>query len=164
MSKLVSPEGKILIPGVNDLIAPLTDDEQKKFNDIHFKIEDIHGAIGGDQTLTSDPVKTLMGRMRELKELRINPGIIAHHFQGNPSLSLHGIEGAFCTYHCNESGSFLTNQPLLGPKLSFPARSRASSRSAWSPTLVSRTRPSWSSNTSTRSSRRSAPRIDVRLT
>lgn len=66
VSKLVSAEGKILIPGVNDLIAPLTDDEVKKFNDIHFKIEDIHNAIGGDQTLSSDPVKTLMGRMRKL--------------------------------------------------------------------------------------------------
>jgi Cys-Gly metallodipeptidase DUG1 len=67
VSKLVSPEGKILIPGVNDLIAPLTEDEKKKFQDIHFKIEDIQGAIGGDQTLTSDPVKTLMGRMRKSK-------------------------------------------------------------------------------------------------
>lgn len=64
MSKLVSPEGKILVPGVNDLIAPLSEDEKKKFQDIHFKIEDIQGAIGGDQTLTSDPVQTLMGRMR----------------------------------------------------------------------------------------------------
>jgi Cys-Gly metallodipeptidase DUG1 len=66
VSKLVSPEGKILIPGVNDLIAPLTDDEKKKFQDIHFKITDIQNAIGGDQTLSDDPVATLMGRMSEL--------------------------------------------------------------------------------------------------
>lgn len=65
MSKLVSPEGKILIPGVNDLIAPVTDDEKKKFEDIHFKITDIQGAIGGDQTLSDDPVATLMGRMSQ---------------------------------------------------------------------------------------------------
>jgi hypothetical protein len=63
VSKLVSPEGKILIPGVNDLIAPVTDDERKKFEEIHFKITDIQGAIGGDQTLSDDPVATLMGRM-----------------------------------------------------------------------------------------------------
>jgi Cys-Gly metallodipeptidase DUG1 len=66
VSKLVSPEGKILIPGVNDLIAPVTDDERKKFEDIHFKITDIQGAIGGDQTLSDDPVATLMGRMSKV--------------------------------------------------------------------------------------------------
>jgi len=77
MSKLVSPDGKILIPGINEMIAPVTQDEQEKFEAIHFEMKDIHDAIGGDQTFTSDTVKTLMGRMR------------------NPSLSLHGIEGAF---------------------------------------------------------------------
>lgn len=78
MSKLVSPEGKILVPGLQDLVAPITDDERKKFEAIHFGVQDIHAAVGGDQTLTDDKVTTLMGRMR------------------NPSLSLHGIEGAFC--------------------------------------------------------------------
>ena len=71
VSKLVSPEGKILIPGVNDLIAPLTDDEKKKFQDIHFKITDIQNAIGGDQTLSDDPVTTLMGRMSKLLVTRL---------------------------------------------------------------------------------------------
>lgn len=78
MSKLVSPEGKILVPGVNDLIAPVTEAERQKFEAINFGVSDIHAAVGGDQTLTDDKVTTLMGRMR------------------NPSLSLHGIEGAFC--------------------------------------------------------------------
>jgi len=77
MSKLVSPEGQILIPGVKEMIAPVTEDEQKKFEAIHFEMSDIHSAVGGDVTLSNDTVKTLMGRMR------------------NPSLSLHGIEGAF---------------------------------------------------------------------
>ena len=78
MSKLVAPDGTILIPGIKDLVAPVTDDECQKFEAIHFGVQDIHAAVGGDQTLTSDKVTTLMGRMR------------------NPSLSLHGIEGAFC--------------------------------------------------------------------
>lgn len=77
MSKLVAPDGTILIPGIKDLVAPVTDEERQKFEAIHFGVEDIHAAVGGDQTLTSDKVTTLMGRMR------------------NPSLSLHGIEGAF---------------------------------------------------------------------
>lgn len=77
MSKLVTPQGEILVPGIKELIAPVTADEQSKFEKIHFAISDIQGAVGGDQTLSDDTVKTLMGRMR------------------NPSLSLHGIEGAF---------------------------------------------------------------------
>ncbi|RSH87405.1 hypothetical protein EHS25_003315 [Saitozyma podzolica] len=77
MSKLVSPTGEILIPGVKEQIAPVTEDERKKFEAIHFEMKDIHGAVGGDQTISEDTVTTLMGRMR------------------NPSLSLHGIEGAF---------------------------------------------------------------------
>ncbi|OCF42891.1 glutamate carboxypeptidase [Kwoniella heveanensis CBS 569] len=77
MSKLVTPAGEILIPGVKEMIAPLTDDEKAKFEAIHFQMQDIHDAVGGDVTISNDTVKTLMGRMR------------------NPSLSLHGIEGAF---------------------------------------------------------------------
>jgi Cys-Gly metallodipeptidase DUG1 len=65
VSKLVSPEGEILVPGVKDLIAPVTEDEQKKFEAIHFEMNDIHGAVGGDQTISDDTVKTLMGRMSE---------------------------------------------------------------------------------------------------
>ncbi|TXT07163.1 hypothetical protein VHUM_03333 [Vanrija humicola] len=77
MSKLVSPSGEILIPGIKELIAPVTADEQSKFEKIHFSLSDIEGAVGAQTTLSNDTVKTLMGRMR------------------NPSLSLHGIEGAF---------------------------------------------------------------------
>ena len=96
MSKLVSPEGKILIPGIQDLVAPVTEDERKKFEAIHFGVQDIHAAVGGDQTLTDDKVTTLMGRMR------------------NPSLSLHGIEGAFCT-------SLLLKMPCNHPKETLSA-------------------------------------------
>jgi Cys-Gly metallodipeptidase DUG1 len=80
VSKLVSPKGEILIPGIKELIAPVTDEEREKFEAIHFGVKDIHAAVGGDQTLTNDKVTTLMGRMR------------------NPSLSLHGIEGALCKF------------------------------------------------------------------
>lgn len=90
MSKLVSPKGEILIPGIKELIAPVTDEEREKFEAIHFGVKDIHAAVGGDQTLTNDKVTTLMGRMR------------------NPSLSLHGIEGAFCKF------LFLPSSRILG--------------------------------------------------
>ncbi|CAD6572420.1 MAG: hypothetical protein TREMPRED_000544 [Tremellales sp. Tagirdzhanova-0007] len=75
MSKLVSPKGEILIPGVKELVAPVTNDERQKFEAIHFQMKDMHDATGSDGTFTNDTVTTLMGR--------------------NPSLSLHGIEGAF---------------------------------------------------------------------
>ena len=39
VSKLVTPDGKILVTGVNDLIAPVTEDERKKFEAIHFDIK-----------------------------------------------------------------------------------------------------------------------------
>jgi Cys-Gly metallodipeptidase DUG1 len=65
VSKLVSPTGEILIPGVKEQIAPVTEDERKKFEAIHFEMKDIHGAVGGDQTISEDTVTTLMGRMSE---------------------------------------------------------------------------------------------------
>ena len=39
MSKLVTPDGQILVTGVKDLIAPVTEDEQQKFEAIHFSIK-----------------------------------------------------------------------------------------------------------------------------
>ena len=39
MSKLVTPDGQILITGIKDLIAPVTEDERKKFEAIHFKLQ-----------------------------------------------------------------------------------------------------------------------------
>jgi Cys-Gly metallodipeptidase DUG1 len=100
VSKLVSPTGEILIPGVKEQIAPVTEDERKKFEAIHFEMKDIHGAVGGDQTISEDTVTTLMGRMSE----RDCERFLRHYHAvligpGNPSLSLHGIEGAFCTCH-----------------------------------------------------------------
>jgi len=39
VSKLVTPDGQILVTGVKDLIAPVTDDEREKFEAIHFDIK-----------------------------------------------------------------------------------------------------------------------------
>ena len=36
MASLVDVKGKILIPGVNDSVAPLTEDEQKLYEPIDF--------------------------------------------------------------------------------------------------------------------------------
>ena len=59
MSKLVTPQGEILITGLKDLIAPLTDDERKKFEAIHFEMADIHDAAGASNTIHDDVVNTV---------------------------------------------------------------------------------------------------------
>ncbi|KAJ3086133.1 Cys-Gly metallodipeptidase, partial [Quaeritorhiza haematococci] len=77
MSKLVSPDGKILVPGIYNDVAPLTDDEKKLYATLDFTLADIHGAVGSKTTIHETEAEALMARWRF------------------PSLSLHGIEGAF---------------------------------------------------------------------
>ncbi|RKP01468.1 hypothetical protein CXG81DRAFT_25852 [Caulochytrium protostelioides] len=79
MSTLVDPQGKILVPGIYDTVAPVTDAERELYKTIEFSVGDINNATGSESALTSDKAQLLMGRWR------------------NPSLSLHGIEGAFAT-------------------------------------------------------------------
>lgn len=77
MSQLVTPKGEILVPGIKELVTPLTDEELARYQIMEFTIDDINGATGSKTTISDDKEKVLMGRMRY------------------PSLSLHGIEGAF---------------------------------------------------------------------
>lgn len=77
MSKLVTPTGEILIPGIKDLVAPLTDEEYKRYQVMDFTAPDMHAACGSETTISNEKEQILMSRMRY------------------PSLSLHGIEGAF---------------------------------------------------------------------
>ena len=77
LSKLVTPQGDILVPGVNELVAPLTEEEKKRYESIDYSVEDIEESVGAKIAVSNDKAQVLMGRMRY------------------PSLSLHGIEGAF---------------------------------------------------------------------
>lgn len=77
MGTLVSPDGKILIKGIDDLVAPLTDEEKSLYGDIAFTMDDLYESLGSETGLYPDKERTLMGRWRY------------------PSLSLHGVEGAF---------------------------------------------------------------------
>lgn len=76
-SKLVTPEGEILIPGIKDHVAPLTPEEKKRYDVIDITVKDFESAVGAPVTISQDKATVLMGRMRY------------------PSLSIHGIEGAF---------------------------------------------------------------------
>lgn len=77
MAGLVDSSGKILIPGIADLVAPLTDAEKALYGDIAFTMDDLYESLGSTTALFDGKEATLMGRWRY------------------PSLSLHGIEGAF---------------------------------------------------------------------
>lgn len=76
-ASLVDPDGTILIPGLSDLVAPLSDDEKSLYKDIAFTMDNLYESLGSKSSIYDDKEKTLMGRWRY------------------PSLSLHGIEGAF---------------------------------------------------------------------
>lgn len=160
VSKLVSPEGEILIPGVKELIAPVTQDEQDKFEKIHFEMADIHAAVGGDVTISEDTVKTVSGRGKEcqppwLPESTPKPSVI---IVLTPRVS----SWAACATPRSRSTVLRVPSRLPAPRPSSPRRSPASSRSVSSPTSASTTPPSACTSTSTKSSRSSARRTSAR--
>uniref|UniRef100_A0AAQ5ZZZ5 Peptidase M20 dimerisation domain-containing protein n=1 Tax=Amphiprion ocellaris TaxID=80972 RepID=A0AAQ5ZZZ5_AMPOC len=77
MGSLVDRRGKILVPGMYDSVAPLTDEETKLYEKIDFDLEEYCKDVGVGQLLHDTKEQILMHRWRY------------------PSLSLHGIEGAF---------------------------------------------------------------------
>ena len=44
LSTLVQPDGKILVPGLAELVAPLADGELERYKKINFSIADIENA------------------------------------------------------------------------------------------------------------------------
>ncbi|KAI8781280.1 cytosolic non-specific dipeptidase [Biomphalaria glabrata] len=77
MSSLTDVNHKILIPGIYDDVEELTDAELQTYEPIDFDHEDYQKDIGAKKLLKSKKHEVLMARWRY------------------PSLSLHGIEGAF---------------------------------------------------------------------
>lgn len=78
LDQLVDKDGKILVPGIYDDVAPLTDTEKKIYEKITFDTNDYKNSVGASRLAhKEDKVQLLMHRWRY------------------PTLSLHGIEGAF---------------------------------------------------------------------
>ncbi|XP_027708186.1 cytosolic non-specific dipeptidase [Vombatus ursinus] len=77
MGCLVDRKGHILIPGINESVAPVTDEELLLYEKIDFDLEEYTKDAGAKTLLHDSKEKILMHRWRY------------------PSLSLHGIEGAF---------------------------------------------------------------------
>ncbi|KAK7059796.1 CNDP dipeptidase [Favolaschia claudopus] len=77
MSRLVDQGGNILVPGVDDMVSAADTEERALYEKLDYSIADVEAAAGGKIALSQEKTTVLMGRMRL------------------PSLSLHGIEGAF---------------------------------------------------------------------
>ncbi|XP_005092269.1 cytosolic non-specific dipeptidase isoform X1 [Aplysia californica] len=77
MSQLADVEGQILVPGVYDSVRELTEEEEKTYGPIDFDKEEYRQDIGAKKLQKKTKAEVLMARWRY------------------PSLSLHGIEGAF---------------------------------------------------------------------
>ncbi|KAM6968169.1 cytosolic non-specific dipeptidase [Aplochiton taeniatus] len=77
LDTLINPSGKILIPGIREAVAPLSDEEWKLYQDIEFNITAYKEKIGVDQLMYTNKVDLLAHRWRY------------------PTVSIHGIEGAF---------------------------------------------------------------------
>ncbi|XP_008934369.1 PREDICTED: beta-Ala-His dipeptidase [Merops nubicus] len=77
LDSLVDAAGRIQIPGIYDSVAPLTEEERKLYESIEFDLE--------EHKNNSGVKKFLYGTKEE----------ILLHLWRCPSLSIHGIEGAF---------------------------------------------------------------------
>ncbi|RKF64041.1 Cys-Gly metallodipeptidase dug1 [Erysiphe neolycopersici] len=77
LANLVDTNGKILIPGLAELVAPLSEEEKALYGDIAFNMENLYESLGSKTSIHDDKEKTLMARWRY------------------PSLSIHGVEGCF---------------------------------------------------------------------
>ncbi|XP_063042231.1 cytosolic non-specific dipeptidase-like [Engraulis encrasicolus] len=77
MGSLVDKKGKILVPGMYESVAKLTEEEKKLYEKIDFDMDEYCKDVGACKLLHDTKEQILMHRWRY------------------PSLSLHGIQGAF---------------------------------------------------------------------
>jgi len=82
MTKLVDNKGKILVPGIYDMVAPVSEAEKEVYPKLDFDPEDFRSEIGAAKLIHDSKELLMMNRWRY------------------PSLSLHGIEGAFSDPGC----------------------------------------------------------------
>ncbi|XP_033221420.1 cytosolic non-specific dipeptidase [Belonocnema kinseyi] len=77
MNSLVDSKGKILVNGIYDSVAEMSETEVKSYDQIEFCMDEFRNSVGCAKLAHEDKKQLLMHRWRQ------------------PSLSLHGIEGAF---------------------------------------------------------------------
>lgn len=54
---LISPSGKILIPGIREAVAPLSDEEWKMYQDIQFDMDNYRNKVGVSQLMYNNKVR-----------------------------------------------------------------------------------------------------------
>jgi Cys-Gly metallodipeptidase DUG1 len=99
VSKLVNERGDILIPGIKELVAPLTDEERSRYEAIHVEVKDFEDAVGAKITIHDDKVNTVSDKQYLSSNEVPNLFLKLMGRMRYPSLSLHGIEGAFCEFN-----------------------------------------------------------------
>ncbi|MED6285882.1 hypothetical protein CHARACLAT_000034 [Characodon lateralis] len=77
LDTLISPSGRILIPGIQEAVAPLSDEEWKMYQDIEFDVNHFKNKTGVSHLMYNNKVDLLAHRWRY------------------PTVSIHGITGAF---------------------------------------------------------------------
>jgi len=82
LSRLVDTQGNILIPGINEAVEPMTEVEKEVYKPIQFCLKEYKADIGCEILQKETKEEVLQQRWRY------------------PSLSVHGIEGAFAGAGC----------------------------------------------------------------
>jgi len=77
LSQLIDADEKATIPGFYDDVAPVSDAEYTRYSNIPFDVDQFRMSNGLRPLLKDDPLQILMDNWR------------------NPSISIHGVEGAF---------------------------------------------------------------------
>ncbi|KAG8442263.1 hypothetical protein GDO86_011168 [Hymenochirus boettgeri] len=77
LNSLTDANGRILVPGIYEAVAPLSENEEDLYKDIEFDVDEQRANLGVKKFLHESKADLLMHRCRY------------------PSLSIHGIEGAF---------------------------------------------------------------------
>ncbi|XP_039592805.1 beta-Ala-His dipeptidase [Polypterus senegalus] len=77
LDTLIDARGRILIPGINEAVAPLTEEERKMYEETEFDLQKYKNNTGVERLMYDTKVDILSHRWRY------------------PTLSIHGIEGAF---------------------------------------------------------------------
>lgn len=90
LSRLIDLKGNIQIVGLNELVAPLTDEELKLYDNIDFDLDSFRKDIDVEKLTVEDKKQVLMNRWRY-------PSLSIHGRSYIPLTNyiLLGIEGAF---------------------------------------------------------------------
>ncbi|TRY81246.1 hypothetical protein DNTS_000541 [Danionella cerebrum] len=82
LDKLISAEGQILVPGIREAVEPLSDEEWKRLQEIQFDLHTYKQEIGVTRLMYSNKARAT------------HVEVLAHRWR-YPTVSIHGIEGAF---------------------------------------------------------------------